>query len=54
MDLNHLHLHVHDLNKTRKFYETYFDFKEHTWHGQILFLRNRDEFDLALMPDEND
>lgn len=54
MDLNHLHLHVKDLEKTRKFYEDHFKFKEHIWHGNILFLRNENKFDLALMPDTSD
>jgi len=54
MDLNHLHLHVLDTEKSRKFYENYFNFKERTWHGEILFLRNESGFDLALMPDKND
>ncbi len=53
MDLNHLHLHVSNLEKTRKFYEKYFNFKEHIWHGKILFLRNEFDFDLALMPDDS-
>ena len=52
MDLNHLHLHVRDINKSREFYEKYFDFKEHVWHGEILFLRNENGFDLALCPDD--
>jgi catechol 2,3-dioxygenase-like lactoylglutathione lyase family enzyme len=54
MDLNHLHLHVKDIDKSRKFYEKYFGFSEHTWHGEILFLRNGKGFDLALCPDENE
>lgn len=51
MDLNHLHLHVRDLKKSQVFYEKYFGFKEHTIHGDILFLRNEKGFDLALCPD---
>lgn len=54
MDLNHLHLHVKDVTISRKFYESYFEFKEHVRHGEILFLRNKDGFDLALMPDKTD
>lgn len=53
MDLNHLHLHVTDITATRKFYERHFKFKEHLWHGKILFLRNEFDFDLALMPDDS-
>jgi catechol 2,3-dioxygenase-like lactoylglutathione lyase family enzyme len=52
MDLNHLHLHVRDLAKARAFYERYFAFREHVLHGNILFLRNADGFDLALAPAE--
>jgi catechol 2,3-dioxygenase-like lactoylglutathione lyase family enzyme len=51
MDLNHLHLHVRDLAAARRFYETYFGFHEHVRHGEILFLRNGEGFDLALVPD---
>jgi catechol 2,3-dioxygenase-like lactoylglutathione lyase family enzyme len=54
MDLNHLHLHVKDIDKSRKFYEKYFGFKENILHGEILFLRNENGFDLALCPDENE
>ena len=48
MDLNHLHLNAADVAVTRRFYETWFGFAEHAWHGDILFLRNADGFDLAL------
>lgn len=48
MDLNHLHLAAADIRRTSAFYETWFGFAEHTWHGDILFLRNADGFDLAL------
>jgi catechol 2,3-dioxygenase-like lactoylglutathione lyase family enzyme len=27
------------------------DFAEHIWHAEVLFLRNRQGFDLALVPD---
>lgn len=50
MDLNHLHLHAKSVAKTRRFYETHFGFRERTWHGDVLFLRNRDGFDLDLGP----
>ena len=50
MNLNHLHLHVRNLTKSRRFYETYFGFREHARHGRILFLRNRRGFSLALAP----
>lgn len=52
MDLNHIHLRVKDLKISRLFYEKYFEFKEHVWHGEILFLRNECGFDLALAPSD--
>ena len=51
MDLNHLHLHVRNLDRAKRFYESYFGFREHMRHGNILFLRNTSGFDLALVPD---
>ena len=54
MDLNHLHLHTKNIDNARKFYEKHFNFKEHALHGNILFLRNENCFDLALMPDEKE
>lgn len=52
MDLNHLHLHVADLPRSRHFYETYLGFQEHTRHGDMLFLRNAQGFELALAPSD--
>ena len=54
MDLNHLHLHVKDITRSRRFYEQYFNFREHIWHGDILFLRNENKFDLALYPEKGE
>ena len=51
MDPNHLHLHVRDVAKSRQFYVAWFGFREHVRHGELLFLRNAEGFDLALMPD---
>jgi catechol 2,3-dioxygenase-like lactoylglutathione lyase family enzyme len=51
LDLNHLHLHVRDVEASRAFYERYFGFAPHVKHGEILFLRNERGFDLALAPD---
>ena len=51
MDLNHLHLHVRNLDRAKRFYESYFCFRERVRHGDILFLRNTSGFDLALAPD---
>lgn len=50
MDMNHLHLAVADVEKSRKFYERCFGFREKIWHGNILFLTSDDGFDLALDP----
>lgn len=50
MQLNHLHLHVRDVGRARRFYETYFGFHEHVWHGPVLFLRDGGGLDLALAP----
>lgn len=51
MDLNHLHLHVRNLARAKRFYEAYFQFREHMRVAHILFLRNTSGFDLALVPD---
>ncbi len=49
MDLNHLHLGVDDIAAAARFYEG-LGFREDAWHGDTLFLRNDDGFDLALAP----
>lgn len=51
MDLNHLHLHVKNLDRAKRFYESYFGFRERMRIAGILFLRNANGFDLALRPD---
>lgn len=51
MDLNHLHIAVSDLDRSKRFYETYLGFKERTYHGTTAFLSNSEGFDLALDPD---
>lgn len=54
MELKHLALLVHDIRKARRFYETYFGFDEDSqWQGDVLFIRNRAGFDLALMRGEH-
>ena len=50
-DLNHLHLHVKSLARSQRFYESWFGFREHARHGDVLLLRDGKEFDLALFPD---
>lgn len=52
--LNHLHLHVADLARSRAFYETFFGFREDVWHGPILFLADDAGFQLALAPGPTD
>ena len=52
MDLNHLHLHVRHLDRSQRFYKSYFRFRKRVRHGDILFLRNTSGFDLALAPDQ--
>jgi catechol 2,3-dioxygenase-like lactoylglutathione lyase family enzyme len=51
MDLNHLQLHVRNLDHAQRFYESYFGFREHMRHADILFLRNTSGFELALRPE---
>jgi catechol 2,3-dioxygenase-like lactoylglutathione lyase family enzyme len=50
--LNHLHLHVRDVGRARRFYERWFGFREQAQHGDILFLRDEAGLDLALAPDD--
>lgn len=51
MQLKHLALLVRDIRAARRFYETYFGFDagDAEWFGDVLFVRNADGFDLALM-----
>jgi catechol 2,3-dioxygenase-like lactoylglutathione lyase family enzyme len=53
--LRHLALLVRDIRTARRFYESYFGFDaaEPEWHGDVLFIRNADGFDLALMKGEH-
>ena len=51
LDLNHLHLHVKNINDSKEFYKKFFEFKEKTTYGDLLFLQNNEKFDLALQPD---
>ena len=54
MDLNHLHLHVADIEASKAFYQRYFQLSERVRHGDVVFLSNAgdapDRFDLALVP----
>ena len=51
VQLLHLALLVRDIRAARRFYEKYFGFDQAdaVWHGDVLFIRNADGFDLALM-----
>lgn len=51
MDINHLHLHVKDVERSKRFYESWIGLRENVRHGEILFLRSDEGFDLALAPD---
>lgn len=51
MDLNHLHILVKDVEKSKKFYGDLFNFSEKVSYGpDLIFLQNSDGFDLALTP----
>lgn len=54
MDLNHLHLMVADLERSKAFYADLFGFKEKQRYGpDLLFIQNSSGFDLALTPTSN-
>lgn len=50
MNLNHLHLKVGSVERSRSFYEKYFGLAEFVRHGDILFMRDGAGMDLALAP----
>ena len=50
MDINHLHLAVKEVERSKKFYEKCFQFQEKAWHGKMLFMENKEGFMLALDP----
>ncbi len=52
MDLNHLHLHVADIERSRDWYGRYFGFREKWRDAHILFIENDAGFDLALVQAE--
>lgn len=51
MDINHIHLAVKDLEKSRQFYSQYLGFRDKITHGKCLFMANDDGFDLAIDPE---
>jgi catechol 2,3-dioxygenase-like lactoylglutathione lyase family enzyme len=55
VQLKHLALLVRDIRTARRFYERYFGFDEGEpeWFGDVLFVRNAEGFDLALMKGEH-
>lgn len=54
VDLDHLHLHVRDLDASRRFYERWFGFSADAEPatGETLFARNRHRFLICLTPDD--
>ena len=50
MDLNHLHLKVRSVARSKAFYERHFGLREHVWHDDVLFMRDGSGLDLALAP----
>jgi catechol 2,3-dioxygenase-like lactoylglutathione lyase family enzyme len=50
--LNHMHLHVADLDRTTEFYRRYFGMAVASDHGSIRFLTDGNGFLLALEPGE--
>lgn len=54
MSLKHLALLVRDIRIARRFYEKYLGFDgDAVWHGDVLFIRDGDGFDLAFMKGEH-
>ena len=50
MRINHLHLHVASVERAADFYTRHFGFRPHVRHGEVLFMRDAADFDLALAP----
>ena len=50
MQLNHLHIHVADVDRAAAFYGRAFGLTPHVTHGDVLFLRDDAGMDLALAP----
>jgi catechol 2,3-dioxygenase-like lactoylglutathione lyase family enzyme len=50
MNLNHLHLKVASVERSRVFYQRFFGLRPLVTHGDILFLRDEAGMDLALAP----
>ncbi|MBI3268366.1 MAG: VOC family protein [Planctomycetes bacterium] len=51
MDLNHLHLHVRDVQRAMRFYVTWFGFAERAASDEVHFIANERGFLLALVED---
>jgi catechol 2,3-dioxygenase len=54
MNLNHLHLKVRDVERSRAFYSQHFGLREHVTHGHIVFMTDDARFDLALASSSGD
>lgn len=52
MNLNHIHIGTKNLQKSKNFYESFFNFKNKFDHGEGVFLENEDGFLLAIDPVE--
>jgi catechol 2,3-dioxygenase-like lactoylglutathione lyase family enzyme len=50
VDINHLHLKVRSVERSKAFYARHFGLTEHVWHGDMVFMRDRAGMDLALAP----
>ena len=50
MNLNHVHLAGPDVAALRRFYEKWFGFRKVADHGEGAFLRNGDDFLIAIDP----
>jgi catechol 2,3-dioxygenase-like lactoylglutathione lyase family enzyme len=50
VDINHLHLKVSSVARSKAFYARHFGLTEHVWHGDMVFMRDRAGMDLALAP----
>jgi catechol-2,3-dioxygenase len=50
MHINHIHLKVASVERSRGFYEQFFGLRASATHGDILFMRDAAGMDLALAP----
>lgn len=50
MNLNHLHINVPSVEKAKRFYTEFFDFEVAFGHGEGVFLKDKNNFLLAIDP----